>query len=52
MLLGGDKGADKRWYEKNIPIAEKRYEDHLERQTKEDEERKRKEQAQQKDKQK
>lgn len=30
ILVGGDKGGDKRWYEKNIPIADKRYQKHLE----------------------
>jgi hypothetical protein len=30
LLLGGDKSGDKRWYEKNIPIADARYEKHLE----------------------
>ena len=24
LLVGGNKGGDKRWYEKNIPIAERR----------------------------
>lgn len=30
LLVGGNKVGDKRWYEKNIPIAEKRYKRHLE----------------------
>jgi hypothetical protein len=30
LLLGGDKAANwKRWYDKNIPIAERRYENWL-----------------------
>ncbi|CAO5020921.1 hypothetical protein NIES3806_09310 [Microcystis aeruginosa NIES-3806] len=29
MLVGGNKTGDKRWYEKNIPIAEKRFEAYL-----------------------
>lgn len=30
LLLGGDKAGDwKRWYDKNIPVAERRYEDWL-----------------------
>lgn len=38
IILGGNKAVDKRWYETNIPIAEKLYKSHLERQKKEDEE--------------
>lgn len=34
IILGGDKTGDKRWYEKNIPIAEKLYAAHLENQSK------------------
>lgn len=30
ILLGGDKSKNKRWYETNIPIAEKRYKQLLE----------------------
>jgi hypothetical protein len=30
LLIGGDKGGDKRWYEKNIPIAERRFTEYLE----------------------
>lgn len=33
IILGGDKTGDKRWYEKNIPIAEKLYKAHLEKQS-------------------
>jgi hypothetical protein len=30
VLVGGNKTGDKRWYEKNIPIAEQRFTEHLE----------------------
>ena len=30
LILGGDKTGDARWYEKNIPIAERLWEEHLE----------------------
>lgn len=29
LLLGGNKAGDKRWYDKNIPVAEKRFVEHL-----------------------
>lgn len=29
LLLGGDKTGDKRWYEKNVPLADKLYDEHL-----------------------
>ena len=29
LLLGGNKTGGKRWYEKNVPIAEKLYQMHL-----------------------
>ena len=29
LLLGGNKTGDDRWYEKNIPIAERLYQKHL-----------------------
>lgn len=29
LLLGGNKAGDKRWYDKNIPIADRRYKRHL-----------------------
>ena len=29
LLLGGDKGKDKRWYLVNVPIAEDRLREHL-----------------------
>ncbi len=43
ILLGGDKGGDKRWYETNIPIAEKLFNQHVQKERKADEERKRQE---------
>ena len=30
MLLGGDKTGDKRWYEVQVPIADKLYDMHIE----------------------
>ena len=29
LLVGGNKGGDKRWYDKNIPIADARLSKHL-----------------------
>lgn len=29
LLIGGRKTGGKRWYEKNVPLAEKIYEEHL-----------------------
>lgn len=29
LLLGGNKTGDDDWYEKNIPIADKLYDEHL-----------------------
>lgn len=29
ILVGGDKGGDKRWYKDIIPIADKRFKEHL-----------------------
>jgi hypothetical protein len=29
LLLGGDKTADDRWYEVNIPMADQLYDQHL-----------------------
>jgi hypothetical protein len=43
IILGGDKTGDKRWYKTNIPIAEKLYAEHLEKQKEEDEEKIKKE---------
>ncbi len=43
VILGGTKQADKRWYEVNIPIAEKLFVEYLEKQRKEDEQAIRKE---------
>ena len=36
LLIAGDKGGDKRWYKKHIPIAEGRFERHLKRREAED----------------
>lgn len=30
LLIGGDKGGDKRWYDTHIPIADRLYDEHLE----------------------
>jgi hypothetical protein len=30
LLIGGDKTGDNRWYEKNIPLADRLYDEHLE----------------------
>ncbi|HAY28004.1 MAG TPA: benzoate transporter [Candidatus Accumulibacter sp.] len=29
LLIGGDKTGDDRWYNANVPIADRRYEEHL-----------------------
>lgn len=29
LLLGGDKTGDANWYDRNIPIADRRYDEHL-----------------------
>jgi len=29
LLIGGDKTADERWYEVNIPVADRLYDEHL-----------------------
>jgi hypothetical protein len=29
LLIGGDKTGDQRWYEVNVPIADRLYDDHL-----------------------
>ena len=29
LLLGGDKTGDQRWYEVNVPVADRLYDDHL-----------------------
>ena len=31
LLVGGNKGGDKRWYKTNIPIADERFRRHLKR---------------------
>lgn len=38
IIIGGNKQGDKRWYDKNIPIAEKLFKEHLESQQKTDDE--------------
>jgi hypothetical protein len=43
IILAGSKQGNKRWYDTNIPIAEKLFKEHLERQRKADEEHARKE---------
>src|SRR5579864_2571306 len=30
LLIGGDKTGDDRWYETNVPIADRLYDEHLE----------------------
>jgi len=42
LLLGGNKTGNARWYKENIPIADRRFTDHLEalRQKREEEEKK------------
>ena len=32
LLLGGDRTGDDRWYEKNVPIADRLYDEHLDTQ--------------------
>jgi hypothetical protein len=44
IILGGSKQADKRWYDVNMPLAEKRFREYLEKQRKADENAARKEQ--------
>ena len=29
LLLGGDKTGDDRWYEVNVPVADRLYDEHL-----------------------
>jgi DNA-binding transcriptional regulator YiaG len=43
IILAGSKQGDKRWYDTNIPIAEKLFAEHLEKQRKADEEKAHKE---------
>ena len=31
LLLGGNKRGDRRWYKRNLPIADERFKNHLER---------------------
>lgn len=35
LLVGGNKAGDSKWYKKNIPIAEQRFLEHVERHKKE-----------------
>jgi hypothetical protein len=35
LLLGGDKTGDERWYEVNVPVADRLYDEHLMELTKE-----------------
>ena len=35
LLIGGDKTGDGRWYETNVPKADKLYDDHLDQLRKE-----------------
>jgi hypothetical protein len=37
VLVGGNKRGDKRWYKVNVPIADRRFERHLERMKEEEE---------------
>ena len=30
MLIGGDKIGDDRWYDVNVPVADRLYDEHLE----------------------
>lgn len=36
LLVGGNKRGDKRWYDKNIPVTDSRYERHLKNMEKHD----------------
>jgi hypothetical protein len=36
LLLGGDKTGDDRWYRKNVPLADRSYDDYLAEIEKED----------------
>ena len=35
LLIGGDKAGDDRWYDVNVPVADRLYDDHLEQLRKE-----------------
>lgn len=35
LLIGGDKTGDKRWYDINVPVADRLYDEHLEQLRKE-----------------
>jgi hypothetical protein len=30
LLIGGDKTGNNRWYEENIPVADRLYDEHIE----------------------
>ncbi|MEH6672038.1 hypothetical protein [Halopseudomonas sp.] len=30
LLIGGDKTGDDRWYDENVPLADRLYDEHLE----------------------
>jgi hypothetical protein len=30
LLIGGDKTGDERWYDVNVPLADRLYDEHLE----------------------
>ena len=30
LLIGGDKTGNDRWYDENVPVADRLYDDHLE----------------------
>jgi len=36
LLIGGDKTGDSKWYEQNVPIADRLYDQHLAALVKED----------------
>ncbi len=36
LLIGGDKTGDNRWYEINVPLADRLHDEHLEQLEKED----------------
>ena len=35
LLIGGDKTGDDRWYDVNVPVADRLYDEHLEQLRKE-----------------
>jgi hypothetical protein len=36
LLLGGDKTGNDRWYDENVPMADRRYDDYLQELAEED----------------